>query len=344
LSADPQRWLFVADDLTGACDVVAPFAPAIVHLGLAAFASCSVESCDSVCVPVRLAASGEAEASVRSVLGALGATENGRQGRAFLRSGLGALGATGNGHHRRAFVKVDSAGRSPYAEMVRAASSVGRPVVCPAFPAHGRTVVEGWICVDGGRVFDLRSAVGETGEVVDAVDDDDLARLADRIRRDSGAVPVASSGLAGAIARGGPVCSSSASNRHRFDGRFDGPVMVVVGSRHNAARSQFSAIESAVDVLQTATDDRIDALTELVDRVESRFDGHALVLTGGDTALAVLQRLGVTRLRIDTESERGVPVGVALDGRAAGCPVALKSGGFGDSGTLERMVIAIWRK
>jgi uncharacterized protein YgbK (DUF1537 family) len=51
--------------------------------------------------------------------------------------------------------------------------------------------------------------------------------------------------------------------------------------------------------------------------------------------------LGVTRLRIDTESERGVPVGVALDGRAAGCPVALKSGGFGDSGTLERMVRAL---
>jgi uncharacterized protein YgbK (DUF1537 family) len=79
----------------------------------------------------------------------------------------------------------------------------------------------------------------------------------------------------------------------------------------------------------------------LVDRVESRFDGHGLVLTGGDTALAVLQALGVTRLRIDTESERGVPVGVALDGRAVGCPVALKSGGFGDSGTLERMVLAI---
>jgi uncharacterized protein YgbK (DUF1537 family) len=151
LSADPDRWLFVADDLTGACDVVAPFAPAVVYLG--ALESLTVDSC--VCVPVR-GVPVLAESAVRSVLTALGATENGR--------------------HRRAFVKVDSAGRSPYAEMVRAASSVGRPVVCPAFPAHGRTVVGGWICVEGRQVFDLRSAVGETGEVVDAVDDEDLAR------------------------------------------------------------------------------------------------------------------------------------------------------------------------
>jgi D-threonate/D-erythronate kinase len=334
LSADPARWLFVADDLTGACDVVAPFAPATVFLGLfppvgydpqvakLRFDGDSAESCVSVCAPVRSAGALLAESAVRSVLAALAKTENGRR--------------------RRAFVKVDSAGRSPYAEMVRAASSVGRPVVCPAFPAHGRTVVDGWICVDGGKVFDLRSAVGESGEVVDAVDDEDLARLADRIRRDSGAVPVGSSGLAGALARGGPVRGPSASNRSASNRqRFDGPVMVVVGSRHEAARSQVSAVESVAEVLKSAADDRIDALTELVDRVESRFDGHALVLTGGDTALAVLQRLGVTRLRIDIESERGVPIGLALDGRAAGRPISLKSGGFGDSGTLERMVLAV---
>jgi uncharacterized protein YgbK (DUF1537 family) len=242
LSADQalfgDRWVFVADDLTGACDVVAPFAPAIVLLGpsaLVGFEQRIADLCLSVCVPVR-SVPGAAEAEVRSV--------------------LAALVATGNGHHRRAFVKVDSAGRSPYAEMVRAASSVGRPVACSAFPAHGRTVVDGWICVEGDRVFDLRAAVGDAGEVVDAVDGDDLARLADRIHRDNGLVPVGSSGLAGALARGVAVRSPSASDcRASFSRRFDGPVMVVVGSPHEAARSQVLGVESVAEVFHTVDSD-----------------------------------------------------------------------------------------
>jgi D-threonate/D-erythronate kinase len=316
-------WLFVADDLTGACDVVAPFAPALVLLdplflgGQHRIDIDSMESVVSVCVPARNLPE-RAEPAVELVLTAFAA-------------------GSANGGARRVFVKVDSAGRSPYAEMVRAASTVGRPLVCPALPAQGRSVVDGWICIDGRRVLDLRSAVGGNGEVVDAVDDAGLDRLADRIRRDEALVPVGSAGLARALSDGSAVRSPSASNRYRFDG----PVLVVVGSRHEAARSQVLAAKSVATVLTTADSDRFDALTELVDVVESRFDGHGLVLTGGDTALAVLRRLGVTRLRIDTESERGVPVGVALDGRAAGCPIALKSGGFGDSGTLERMVCAI---
>jgi D-threonate/D-erythronate kinase len=248
-----------------------------------------------------------------------------------------ALVALADDAGRRPFVKVDSAGRSPYGEIVRAASSVGRPVVCPAFPAHGRTVEAGWICIDGRRVVDLRAVIGDAGEVVDAVDDLGLVRLAQQVRGDAGLIPVGSSGLARALAAAIPARTSSASNRYRFDGS----VLVVVGSRHEAAREQISRAESVAMVISTADGDRFDALAELVDIVESRFDGHGLVLTGGDTALAVLQRLGVTRLRIDTESERGVPIGVALDGRAAGCPIAMKSGGFGDSGTLERMVRAI---
>jgi uncharacterized protein YgbK (DUF1537 family) len=318
-------WLFVADDLTGACDVVAPFAPALVLLepllmgGQHRFDVDSMERYVSVCVPVR-GAPDRAEAEIGSVLTAF------------------AVAATADGvPGRRTFVKVDSAGRSPYGEMIRAAAHVGRPVVCPAFPAHGRTVADGWICVDGRRVLDLRSAVGDDGEVVDAIDDAGLARLADRIRRDDALVPVGSAGLTRALSAGPLGRSPSASNRYRFDG----PVLVVVGSRHEAARSQVLAAKSFATVLTTADEDGFEALTELVDVVESRFDGHGLVLTGGDTAVAVLRRLGVTRLRIDAESERGAPVGMALDGRAAGCPIALKSGGFGDSGTLERMVRSI---
>ena len=60
----------------------------------------------------------------------------------------------------------------------------------------------------------------------------------------------------------------------------------------------------------------------------------ALVLTGGDTARAVLQAIGVTGLRVWGEAEPGVPCSTAI-GAWQG-PVITKAGGFGDPSTLMR--------
>jgi 4-hydroxythreonine-4-phosphate dehydrogenase len=65
----------------------------------------------------------------------------------------------------------------------------------------------------------------------------------------------------------------------------------------------------------------------------------ALVLTGGDTARAVLQTIGVTGLRVWGEVEPGVAFSTAM-GAWEGT-VITKAGGFGDPSTLARCRAAL---
>jgi 4-hydroxythreonine-4-phosphate dehydrogenase len=60
------------------------------------------------------------------------------------------------------------------------------------------------------------------------------------------------------------------------------------------------------------------------------------VLTGGDTARALLDQLGVTRLEVSGEFEPGISVASAPDRPAP--RFVLKAGGFGDAGALQRII------
>jgi len=60
----------------------------------------------------------------------------------------------------------------------------------------------------------------------------------------------------------------------------------------------------------------------------------ALVATGGQTARALLSRLGVHGIRLLDEVEPGVPLGITLG--ALSIPVVTKAGEFGDADTLCR--------
>ncbi len=60
----------------------------------------------------------------------------------------------------------------------------------------------------------------------------------------------------------------------------------------------------------------------------------ALFATGGETALALLEALGVTGIRMIEEIEPGVPLGLTRG--ALSIPVVTKAGAFGDAGTLTR--------
>lgn len=73
-------------------------------------------------------------------------------------------------------------------------------------------------------------------------------------------------------------------------------------------------------------------LAEMVDQVASKV--AALVATGGDTACALLSRMGVHGIRLLDEVEPGVPLGMTLCERSI--PVVTKAGGFGDAATLRR--------
>ena len=60
----------------------------------------------------------------------------------------------------------------------------------------------------------------------------------------------------------------------------------------------------------------------------------ALFATGGETALALLNALGVSGIRMVEEIEPGVPLGLTRGTLAV--PVVTKAGAFGDAETLRR--------
>jgi len=67
----------------------------------------------------------------------------------------------------------------------------------------------------------------------------------------------------------------------------------------------------------------------------------ALMLTGGDTAMAVCRTLGAEAIIVEGQVEAGVPLGRLAGGEADGLPIATKAGGFGDEGVLWRMACAL---
>lgn len=67
----------------------------------------------------------------------------------------------------------------------------------------------------------------------------------------------------------------------------------------------------------------------------------ALFATGGETALALLDALGVTGIQMIDEIEPGVPIGLTRG--ALAIPVVTKAGAFGDAGTLARCLFHLRR-
>lgn len=64
----------------------------------------------------------------------------------------------------------------------------------------------------------------------------------------------------------------------------------------------------------------------------------AFVLTGGDTAMAVLQALGTEGVEIGSEPVEGIMAGRARGGRCSGAQVITKAGAFGGDDALLRVV------
>jgi len=174
---------------------------------------------------------------------------------------------------RRLYKKVDSTLRGAFRAEIEAAraawSDDAVAVICPAFPATGRTVRDGVLLVDGRPVTETSAAtdpvtpvtqshiptllgcagiaaspdetpqalaarIAQAGPVVvvDAASEEDLERLARAVAElGERALPVGAGGLAGPLAR----IWAGAQAR--------GPVVVVVTSQHSAARSQAQTLQ-----------------------------------------------------------------------------------------------------
>jgi uncharacterized protein YgbK (DUF1537 family) len=201
--------------------------------------------------------------------------------------------------------------------------------------------------------------------VADAGEDAHLEALATALRAlERKPLLVGSAGLARAMAGAPP--------RHVELHREAGPVFMIVGSFSDAARRQVAAfalhrgdrsiaVEPGQHKLQDAAaraaralrrgDDVLvhlaftDAASDggsrsLVQALAGAMaplarDCGTLVLTGGDTARAVLDALGVRALEIEGEAQPGVPVTAPFE--AGGPKVVLKAGGFGHNDFFARL-------
>jgi uncharacterized protein YgbK (DUF1537 family) len=107
------------------------------------------------------------------------------------------------------------------------------------------------------------------------------------------------------------------------------------------AQTLDAALASGLDVAVTIRDEKINfqegpqlaaALAALIAPHLSRVGG--LIVTGGETARAILDRAGISGLRMQGEIEPGAPIGVSTGDVAI--PVITKAGAFGDRTTLKR--------
>ena len=285
----------------------------------------------------------------------------------------------------RWFKKIDSTLRGPIGAEVEALMHAIRApgaVVCPAFPAQGRTVRDRELLVDGRPVaqtaiaadpaFPIPSSTraGAASSVVELLRPQldspvawipidqvraGAAALADRLARLSGTVAVAdaetdddlativeaalerepSTLLAGAAGLAAPLAQ-------RLGLLADPPAMpraprwlVVVGSRHPASRHQAElARRAGLRVLVTPGNegDEVAASAALAREARvllnvERFD--LVAVTGGDTALALMEAIGAERIELVGAPRAGLALGRL---RATACPdihLLTKAGGFG---------------
>ena len=220
-------------------------------------------------------------------------------------------------------------------------------MVAPAFPALGRTTVDGRQRWDSEEV-DVAALLGPSDvprAIVDAARTEHLDALAGELE----ALPerpllVGSGGLAAAHARrrgSSPPAVAPAS----------GPVLVVSGSRTELAARQAALLSvtrvaldgvAAARALAAGRDALLTGPAGPLGRAAARALRDAtprlVIVVGGDTAHAVCTALGAEVLRAEREAAPGAPLlrCTLADGREL--RLVFKSGSFGDDDLLARLV------
>jgi uncharacterized protein YgbK (DUF1537 family) len=342
------RVALISDDLTGALDAAAPFAGAGWRTVVAT-------------APEHLAAALAAGAEILAV--SLNSRDISADD-AAMRAGQAAAALAAV---PILFKKIDSrmkghVGRESSAvAVVRGLSAV---VICPAIPELGRVVREG--AVQGlGLALPLPVAAhaavppGLAADCPDAVTDTELDRI---VAAAGSALLVGARGLAAALARslGLPPVPQ---REHRA---LDLPIAFVIGSRDPITLAQIDPMcghAAPIGLRRIAAPDGVvaDAGPLLPVTVLQAVPGggakeaavaaqlargavqtvlpgqRCLVLTGGETAAAVLRDMQVGVLLLLGEVEPGLPVSLPLDFPDAPT-IVTKSGGFGDAGCLTRIL------
>ena len=258
------------------------------------------------------------------------------------------------------FKKVDSAGHGAIAaEVLAAHDALGTRAIlfAPSFPATGRTVQKGVLrIVDAaGNATEIpllplfeqiastahasnadqaRQALASSTTVLvcDASTQQELEAFASIDA--TGILFAGSAGLARALAA---AHFRSAPTQVETTPTVTRPI-TISGSQHGVTSLQISHMTAAIPkhpTIQTAADATDEPF------ILAQFAHHnpdALILTGGDTALLVLQTLGAHSILLRGEMSDGIPWGFIQGGLAHGRVVVTKSGGFGTADSLTRIV------
>lgn len=227
----------------------------------------------------------------------------------------------------------------------------------------GRAVAAGSPADIARRIRDMKDQ-GLHAVVLDATSDADLERIARATELlDFPVLVTGSGGLASHLVPSRPNRNEQLADRFTIT-----RVLVVVGSYSTLAKSQIQELlaggvhhigvshgeardahswvhakGSEVDVLLTPDlsipvdkDNAPGVAAAVAAAVRAIADDYdALVLTGGETARAVVDALGVDHMRVLGEIEPGVVVSELSGNRPL---LVTKAGAFGDSGTLARII------
>jgi uncharacterized protein YgbK (DUF1537 family) len=329
-----MKLAIIADDLTGAMDAAAPFAERGLDVQLvlsdAAIASPLTGDVLAIDTHSRHLPPAEAAAAVARCLAALP-------------PGM------------PLFKKIDSTLRGAIVEEIRAASSGhGRIIIAPAVPRQGRTVSGGQVFIDDVRL-DVTESGGDArrrpfaGSLIaalaplpcvmpDCATESDLMAIARAAPAD--ALLVGAAGLAEAVAqiRFGDAKPAALAT-------LTGPALFIAGSRTAITAEQLARLRqtragASIVTPPAAPEADADAVAQrlarqAIERLRS-VNAGALVLIGGDAARAVLDALGVVRLRVHGHVIPAIPWGEAeIAGRAV--IIATKAGGFGTPDALSRI-------
>jgi uncharacterized protein YgbK (DUF1537 family) len=330
------RLAIIADDLTGALDAAAPFAGEGMRVCAAlkpdVFADVLASEPDIVAVSTRSREvdADDARDRVARVLAAIPpGTKIMKKIDSRLKGNIGPeLQAFGN----RRFIAV------------------------PAIPQFGRVVRNGELSGFGiERPIHVASRFAPVETAVpDVIAEKDFDAIVESA--DSHSVLVGARGVAAALARQMGIAGASTGRR------LTAPVCFAIGSNDPITLGQIETLRETLPTARFAgapsgvlpsgiadTDDAGITMLQIIpgpetDResvarnfarsVAGSLDGmRSVVLAGGATAEAVFDALGIDRLEVECEAQPGLPL--CRSGKRI---FVTKSGGFGDAGTLLRLL------
>lgn len=347
----------VADDLTGALNSTAPFAKA----GL------------TTCVAVEPSHLREAIATGMQVV-AVSTGSRAMEPQSAAAAVADAVRAFARVPVIIAFKKIDSRLKGHVAVEVAAALDGFRratAIVCPAIPDLGRTVSDGLVRGRGAEAgLSVAGSLGpilERCRIPDVSDERDAGLVADDILAAPDTIlAVGARGLADALARK-LMAGLGMGRRPDIPVHLPHPVVIGIGSRDPITLAQVDRLRDRLGpFLLDAPDGRLGphphadgadvvgfvmsagririSPAVAAERFAHQITGdirhrrpRSLVLSGGDTAAAVMATLGIGLLRVVGEILPGLPVCRALDDRHD-LMIVTKSGGFGGPETLLQML------